>query len=95
MTKFLNTLKNPIVAHYIHLPHLWDEKYFPKGPALSRTSSYRFLISRQNLQKTKDPIPLKRQVRWTGGGNDEKTLFCRNLPVTTVGLVIKLIKIST
>ena len=51
MTKFFNKLK----------------KFFPKNPALSRTTSYGFLAPCQNLEKTNGTIPRKRPDRQKDG----------------------------
>ena len=39
------------------------KKVFPENPALSHTTSYRFLASCQNLEKPNDTIPRKRPDR--------------------------------
>ena len=74
MTKFLNIFKKPCF-----LPHFWP--IFPifgkkpqnktkktlENPALSRTTSYGFLASSQNLDKNNDTIPRKRLDRRKDG----------------------------
>ena len=57
------------MAHFSHFPHTWDKKRYQKNTALSRTTSYGFLIQCQNLEKTNDPKPIKR----LGGQTDEQT----------------------
>ena len=78
MTKFFNILKkNPGFGPFLaHFPNFWGKKFFTENPALSRTTSYGFLPSCQNLEKTKDIIPTK------------QILFYRTLPATT-GVPIK------
>ena len=48
---------------------------------MSRTTSFGFLASRQNLEKTNDPIPRKHPDR----GNDRQTLICRTRRTTAAG----------
>ena len=56
MTKFFNILKkNPVFVPFF--PIFWakkKKKKNPENPALSHTTSYRFLASCQNLEKTND-----------------------------------------
>ena len=49
------------------------KKVFPENPALSHTTSYRFLASCQNLEKPNDTIPRKRPGRRKGGRTDGRT----------------------
>ena len=54
MTKFFNILKkNPVFVPFF--PIFWEKKKKkkknPENPALSHTTSYRFLASCQNLEK--------------------------------------------
>ena len=56
-------------------PIFWAKKIFIENPALSYTSSYGFLASCQNLEKTNDTISRKRPDR----RKDGQTLFHRTL----------------
>ena len=56
-------------------PILRAKKFFP---ALSCTTSHRFLATCQNLEKTNDAIPRKCQDRRTDG----QTLFYKTFPAT-------------
>ena len=79
MTKFFNKFKNP---------YFWpnfDQNIFPENSALSRTTSYRFLVPWQNLGKTNDTIPRKCPDRQKDGQKDGQTLFYRTLPATAGG----------
>ena len=56
-----------------HFPNFGGKKIFLKNPALSRTTSYGFLASCQNLEKTNDKIPRKSPQRRKDGRKDGKT----------------------
>ena len=59
------------------------KNFFLENPALSRTTSYGFLATCQNLEKTNDTIPRKcLDGRTDGGREDGQTLFHRTLPAT-------------
>ena len=61
MTQFFNIFKKPVFGPF---SQFWRQKnFFPENPALSRTTSYGFLASCQNLEKTNDKIPTKRLER--------------------------------
>ena len=62
-------------------PIFGAKKIFIENPALSYTSSYGFLASCQNLEKTNDTISRKRPDRQKGG----QALFYRTLPATAAG----------
>ena len=52
--------KNPVFGPFLsHFHNFWGKKIFLGNPALSRTTSYGFLASCQNLEKTNDKIPRK------------------------------------
>ena len=61
MTKFFNKFKK------LYFPNFLPKKNFPENPALSRTTSYGFQASCQNLEKTNDTIPRKRPGRRKDG----------------------------
>ena len=67
--------------------HFWptfpilEAKKCLENPALSLTTSYRFLASCQNLVKTDDTIPRKRPDK----RRDGQTLFHRTLPANAGG----------
>ena len=64
MTKFFNTLKKKVLAHFWPtFPIFGAKKIFLKNLALSHTTSYGFLASCQNLEKTNDTIPRKHPDR--------------------------------
>ena len=56
--KFFNIFKKPK-----KIPIFWVKIFFLENPALSRTTSYGFLASCQNLEKTNNKIPRKRPDR--------------------------------
>ena len=58
MTTFFNIFKKPK-----KIPIFWVKNFFLENPALSRTTSYGFLASCQNLEKTNNKIPRKRPDR--------------------------------
>ena len=73
-----------LAAHFWSIFPIFGAKhFFLKNPALSRTTSYGFLVPCQNLEKTNNPIPRKRPDRWKDGRT--KTLFYRTLSATTGG----------
>ena len=53
----------PFLSFLAHFPNFLGKKDFLENPALSRTISYGFLASCQNLEKTNDTIPRKRLDR--------------------------------
>ena len=65
MTKFFNIFKKP--CFWPIFPIFEKKIFFLENPALSRTTSYGFLASRQKLQKTNDTIPRKRPDRQKDG----------------------------
>ena len=83
MTKFFNILKKP--CFWPIFPNFGTKFYFLENPALSRTTSYGFLASCQNLEKTNDTIPRKCPDRWKDGRKDQQTLFHRTLQVNDRG----------
>ena len=46
---------------------LWQKNFFLENPAVSCTTSYGFLESSQNSEKTNNTIPRKRPDRWKDG----------------------------
>ena len=75
MTIFSNILKQPLfLAHFWAIfPIFGGEKMLLENPALSRTTSYGFLASCQNFEKTNDTIPIKRLDRQKDGRTDGRT----------------------
>ena len=68
MTKFLNILKKPCFTPFLtHFSNFFGTKKPLENPALSRTTSYGFLASSQNLDKNNDTIPRKRLDRRKDG----------------------------
>ena len=68
------------MAHFWPIfPIFGAKKFFLENPVLSRTTSYGFLASCPNLEKTNDKIPRKRPDRRKDGRKDRKTLFHRTL----------------
>ena len=68
------------------------QKKFPENPALSRTTSYRFLALCQNSEKTMIHFQENTGTEgWTEGQTerqkDGQILFYRTLPTTTRGLI--------
>ena len=59
------------------------KEVFLKRPVLSHTTSFEFLATCQNLEKTNDPIPRKHPDR----GKDGQTPFCRTIQATVAGPV--------
>ena len=51
---------------------------------MSRTTSYGFLVSCQNLEKTNYTIP---RNAWTDGRTDRQTLFYKTLAANAKGLI--------
>ena len=68
MTKFFNILKK--TRFWPIFPIFGAKKNFLKNLALSRTTSYGFLASCQNLEKTNDTIPRKHPDRRNDGRTD-------------------------
>ena len=60
MTKFFNIFKKkPVFGPFLaHFPNFW-RNFFLENRALSSTTSYGFVASCQNLEKTNDSIPRK------------------------------------
>ena len=61
------------------MAHFWStflilqaKKIFPENPALSHITSYGFLATYQNLEKTKDTNPRKRPDRWKDRQKDRR-----------------------
>ena len=61
MTKFFKIFKKP--CFWSIFPILRPKIFFPGNPALSHTTSYRFLAPCQNLEKNNDTISRKRPDR--------------------------------
>ena len=60
--QFFNIFKKPCFDPFlVHFLNFGDKKVSPQNPALSCTTLYRFLAPCQNLEKTNDIIPRKRQ----------------------------------
>ena len=68
MTKLSNKLKKPCFCPIF--PIFGAKKFFPKNPALSRTTSHGILAPCQNLEKINDTIPRKRPERRKDGRMD-------------------------
>ena len=64
MAKIFNIVKKTLFL--THFPKFLGKIFFPENPALSRTTSYGFLASCQNLEKTNDTIPRKHPDRQDG-----------------------------
>ena len=78
------------MAHFWPIfPILGAKKFFLENPALSHTTSYGFLASCQNLEKTNDTIPRKRPDRQKDGRTDGQTLCHRTLPANAEGPIWK------
>ena len=74
------------MAHFWPIfPIFGAKKFFLENPALSHTTSYRFLAQRQNLEKVNDTIQRKRPDRRTVGWKDGQKLFYRTLPASAGG----------
>ena len=79
------------MAHFQSIfPILVAKIFFPENPALSGTTSYRFLAPCQNLEKTNDAISRKRPDQQKDGRKDGQTLFWRTLPTTAGGQITTL-----
>ena len=64
MIKIFNKFKTLFLAHFGSiLLILWTKIFPPENPALSRTTSYSFLATCQNLEIINDTIPRKRPDR--------------------------------
>ena len=84
MTTFFNIFKKPVFGIFLaYFPIFEAKTIFLEILALSHITSYGFLASCQNLEKTKDTIPRKRPERWKDGRKprqkDGQTLFHRTL----------------
>ena len=63
--------KNPVFVLFLaHFPNFSGKKIFLENSALSHATSYGFLASCQNLEKTNDTIPRKRPDRRKDGRTD-------------------------
>ena len=71
MTKFFNIFKKP--CFWPIFPIFGAKNFFLENPALSRTTSYGFLASCQNLEKTNDKIPRKHPDRRKDKGMQGQT----------------------
>ena len=98
MTKFFNILKKkklvfgPFLAHF---PNFWGKKSFLENLSLSRTTSYGFLASYQDFQKTNDTIPRNAPTDGRTDGRTEwrkdgQTIFNRTLPANAGGPIINI-----
>ena len=68
--------KTLFLAHFWPIfPIFWAKNFFLENPALSRKTSYGFLASCQNLEKTNDTIPRKRPDRRKDGRKDGQTIL--------------------
>ena len=86
--------KTLFLAHFWPIfPIFWAKNFFLENLALSRTTSYGFLVSCQNLEKTNNTIPRKRLDRRTegqkDGRKDRQTLLHRTLPANAGGPIKK------
>ena len=57
----------------VHFPKFGDKNFFPGNPPLSHRTSYEFLATCQNLEKTNNTIPRKCPERKTDGRMDGQT----------------------
>ena len=82
MTPFFNIFKKPLLAHF---PNFFGKKNSLENQALSHPTSYEYLASCQNLEKTNDTITRKclgrRKERWKDG----QTVFHRTLVANARG----------
>ena len=69
----------------VYFNNFWGQKFFFQKTHLSLTTSYRFLASCQNLEKTNDTIPRKHPDRWKDGWKDGQTLIHRTIPANATG----------
>ena len=84
MTQFSNKFKKP--CFWPIFPIFGTKKIFLENPALSRTTSYEFLATCQNLEKINLTIQRKRLDRRKDGRTEGQTLFYRTLPATAGGI---------
>ena len=64
MTNFSIYSKNPVFGPFLtYFLNFLGKNFFLESPTLSRTTSYGFIASCQNLEKTNDTIPGKRPDR--------------------------------
>ena len=70
MTKFFNKFKK---SFWTIFPAFRAKNFFPENPPLSHTTSYGFLGTCQNLEKTNHTIPSKRLNRRMDGRTDRRT----------------------
>ena len=68
--KFFNILKK--LHFWFSFPIFWAKIFFLENLALSHKTSYGFLASCQNLEKTNDTIPRKRPDQWKDGQKDRR-----------------------
>ena len=74
MTKYSNKLKKTLfLVHFGPFFPILGQKNSPENPALSRATSYEFLVPCQILEKTNDTIPRKRLNRRTDGRTEGRT----------------------
>ena len=90
MTKSFNRSKKPCLwPIFGPFSQILGEKIFFQKIWLSHTTSYGFLASCQNSEKTNNTNPRKQTDRRTdgrtGGGKDRQTVFYRTLPATAGG----------
>ena len=81
MIQFSNKFKKP--CFWSIFPILGAKKIFLENPALSRTTSYGFVATCQNLEKINNTIQRKRLDRQKDRRTD--TLFYKTLPATVGG----------
>ena len=91
MTKVFNILKKPCFwSKFGQFSQFWGQNFFLEYLALPCTTSYRFLASCQNLEKTHDIIPRKCPGRHgtegrKDGRKDRQILFHRTLSANAGG----------
>ena len=83
-------INDKIFQHIKKALFLAAKNFFLENLALSHTTSYGFLASWQNLEKTEDTIPRKPLDRRKNG----QTLFYRTLPATVGGLTKRILSLS-
>ena len=65
--------KNLFLTHFWPIfPILGAKNFFLENPALSCATSYGFLASCKNIEKTNDTIPRKHLDRWKDGRKDKR-----------------------
>ena len=69
----------------VHFANFWGRNFFSHKIGLCHAQLHVFLAPFQNLEKTDDTVPRKRQDRWKDGKKDGQTLFYRTFAATIGG----------